>query len=81
LTAIDVRAFGGSYATTLATWWRDFEVAFESEVRPMGFDDRFRRMWHYYLGYCQAGFEIGRIDVQQWTWTRARTSLDPTPEA
>lgn len=75
LTTTDVHAFGGSYATTLATWWRDFEVAFESEVRPMGFDDRFRRMWHYYLGYCQAGFEIGRIDVQQFTF--ARRDLDP----
>lgn len=64
----DVLTFGGSYATTLATWWRDFDAAFDTTVRRLGFDDRFRRMWHYYLGYCQAGFEIGRIDVQQWTW-------------
>ncbi len=65
----DVVAFGGSYATTLATWWEAFDAVFD-ELRDLGFDDRFRRMWHYYLGYCQAGFEIGRIDVQQWTWTR-----------
>lgn len=70
LTTTDVSSFGDSYATTLATWWRDFDAVFESEVRPLGFDDRFRRMWHYYLGYCQAGFEIGRIDVQHWVWTR-----------
>ncbi len=68
LTEDDVLAFGGSYATTLATWWRDFDGAFDTAVRTLGFDERFRRMWHYYLGYCQAGFEIGRIDVQQWTW-------------
>ena len=29
----------------------------------MGFDERFRRMWDYYLAYCQAGFETGVIDV------------------
>lgn len=69
LAPADMVTFGASYATTLATWWRDFDAAFEDHVRPLGFDDRFRRMWHYYLGYCQAGFEIGRIDVQQWTWT------------
>ena len=66
----DVTAFGSSYAATLATWWRDFDAAFTPAIRDLGFDDRFRRMWHYYLGYCQAGFEIGRIDVQQWTWQR-----------
>ncbi len=64
----DVTAFGSSYAATLATWWRDFDAVFTPTIRDLGFDDRFRRMWHYYLGYCQAGFEIGRIDVQQWTW-------------
>lgn len=64
----DVAAFGASYATTLATWWRAFDAAFEPRVRDLGFDDRFRRMWHYYLAYCQAGFEIGRVDVQQWSW-------------
>ncbi|MBY5162943.1 SAM-dependent methyltransferase [Salsipaludibacter albus] len=63
----DVHDFGPSYARTLATWWRDFDGAFD-DLRPLGFDDRFRRMWHYYLGYCQAGFEIGRIGVAQWTW-------------
>jgi cyclopropane-fatty-acyl-phospholipid synthase len=71
LATADVLAFGPSYATTLATWWRDVDAVFDSRVRPLGFDDRFRRMWHYYLGYCQAGFEIGRIDVQQLTFVRS----------
>jgi cyclopropane-fatty-acyl-phospholipid synthase len=30
-----------------------------------GFDDRFRRMWRYYLAYCGAGFAVGRVDVSQ----------------
>lgn len=70
LACDDVTMLGRSYATTLATWWRRFDAVFEDGVRDLGFDDRFRRMWHYYLAYCQAGFETGRIDVGQWTWTR-----------
>ena len=33
------------------------------EIKPLGFDDRFRRMWEYYLRYCEAGFNYGTIDV------------------
>ena len=32
---------------------------------PLGFDDRFRRLWEYYLAYCEAGFLSGNIDVRQ----------------
>ncbi len=32
---------------------------------PLGFDDRFRRLWEYYLSYCEAGFLSGNIDVRQ----------------
>lgn len=69
-----VHAFGPSYARTLASWRRRFEDVFD-ELRPLGFDDRFRRMWRYYLGYCQAGFELGRIDVAQWTWRLAEPGV------
>jgi cyclopropane-fatty-acyl-phospholipid synthase len=57
-----VERFGGGYARTLAAW-RD---AFESNwphIAAQGFDDRFRRMWIYYLTYCEVGFENGDIDV------------------
>lgn len=63
----DVVAFGATYAATLATWWRRFDDVFTDRIAGLGFDERFRRMWHYYLAYCQAGFEVGRIDVGQWT--------------
>jgi cyclopropane-fatty-acyl-phospholipid synthase len=62
LTFERVETFGQSYAWTLADWRMRFEAAWP-EIARMGFDERFRRMWHYYLTYCEAGFERGAIDV------------------
>ena len=70
LATVDVLDFGQSYARTLEHWSERFEAAWP-EIETMGFDDRFRRMWRYYLAYCQVGFELGRISVQQWTWEHA----------
>jgi cyclopropane-fatty-acyl-phospholipid synthase len=57
-------SFGRHYARTLAIWRRSFEAAWP-QVGALGFDERFQRMWRYYLAYCEAGFETGRIDVLQ----------------
>ena len=57
-------AFGLHYAETLATWRQRFEAAWP-QIGRLGFDDSFRRLWRYYLAYCEAGFRIGRIDVRQ----------------
>ena len=57
-------SLGVHYARTLAIWRRAFEAAWP-EVQALGFDERFRRMWRYYLAYCEAGFRSGRIDVLQ----------------
>ncbi|MGE9009531.1 class I SAM-dependent methyltransferase [Leptospira interrogans] len=54
--------FGDSYAQTLADWHRRFLEAWPS-ISAFGFDDRFRRMWEYYLAYCRLGFEIGVLNV------------------
>ena len=54
--------FAASYARTLAEWQRRFEAAWP-RIAELGFDMRFRRMWEYYLAYCQAGFRMGAIDV------------------
>jgi cyclopropane-fatty-acyl-phospholipid synthase len=56
--------FGMDYARTLTAWSERFERALP-EVRALGFDDRFVRMWRYYLAYCRTGFEHGTIDVMQ----------------
>lgn len=56
--------FGMDYARTLATWSERFHAAWP-EIRPLGFDQRFRRLWEYYLAYCEAGFRVGFTDVCQ----------------
>jgi cyclopropane-fatty-acyl-phospholipid synthase len=52
------REIGPSYALTLAKWRRRFEAAGPA-ISGLGFDVRFRRMWRYYLAYCEAGFRTG----------------------
>ena len=57
-----VEEFGRSYALTLIEWRRRFLSAWP-HIAELGFDERFRRMWDFYLCYCQVGFERGNIDV------------------
>ncbi len=54
--------FGSSYARTLADWRMRFVAAWP-RLTALGFDARFRRLWDYYLAYCEAGFAAGYIDV------------------
>lgn len=54
--------FGDGYAATLAEWRRRFLAAWPA-IAALGFDEGFRRLWEYYLAYCEAGFRSGRIDV------------------
>lgn len=55
-------AFGQSYAQTLAEWSRRFSRRWD-DIRRLGFDERFKRLWLFYLSYCEAGFRTGRTDV------------------
>ncbi|TBW40707.1 class I SAM-dependent methyltransferase [Siculibacillus lacustris] len=71
LTAVE--HFGLSYAETLAEWRRRFHAAW-AEIAPLGFDDRFRRLWDYYLAYCEAGFREAAIDVGLYTLESAPAS-------
>jgi cyclopropane-fatty-acyl-phospholipid synthase len=64
------RIFGVDYADTLAEWRDRFRAAWP-ELTPLGFDERFRRMWEYYLAYCEAGFREGNIDVRQIVYAKA----------
>jgi cyclopropane-fatty-acyl-phospholipid synthase len=54
--------FGQSYARTLKMWHDRFEDAWP-KIQPLGFDERFRKLWKLYLCYCEAGFTEGVIDV------------------
>jgi cyclopropane-fatty-acyl-phospholipid synthase len=56
--------FGQHYAQTLAEWRVRFEDAWE-DIRALGYDERFRRLWSFYLSYCEAAFRTGRTDVVQ----------------
>jgi cyclopropane-fatty-acyl-phospholipid synthase len=58
-------AFGQDYALTLRHWLGNFEARIK-EVRDMGFDEKFIRMWRFYLTCCIAAFRHGRTDVMQW---------------
>ena len=56
--------YGQSYARTLEEWSHRFEANLPA-IRDLGFDERFIRLWRYYLSYCRAGFRAGTIDVMQ----------------
>ncbi|HEY8617897.1 cyclopropane-fatty-acyl-phospholipid synthase family protein [Phenylobacterium sp.] len=59
-----ISRFGQHYADTLAAWTQRFDAAWD-EIRGLGFDERFRRLWRFYLAYCEAGFRTGRTNVVQ----------------
>jgi cyclopropane-fatty-acyl-phospholipid synthase len=59
-----VETFGASYAETLSQWGERFRSRWE-DIRALGFDERFKRLWLFYLSYCEAGFRSGRTDVMQ----------------
>jgi cyclopropane-fatty-acyl-phospholipid synthase len=61
--------FGLHYAETLRRWRHDFDAAWDS-IHAQGFDETFRRMWEFYLAYCEAGFQAGYLDVSQLRITR-----------
>jgi cyclopropane-fatty-acyl-phospholipid synthase len=69
IPVIRERIFGQDYARTLATWRNNFRQAWPN-LKPLGFDERFRRLWEYYLAYCEAGFLSGNIDVRQVVFSK-----------
>jgi cyclopropane-fatty-acyl-phospholipid synthase len=64
------RIFPQDYARTLAEWRERFGKAWPTIV-PLGFDERFKRLWDFYLYYCEAGFRTEFIDVRQVVYAKA----------
>lgn len=64
-----VAYFGQDYARTCREWARNFNSRWD-DIRQLGFDETFRRLWNFYLSYCEAGFSDGRINVGQFQVTR-----------
>lgn len=60
----EIEAFGQSYAQTLAAWADRFKAKW-NDIRALGFDERFKQLWLFYLSYCEAGFRTGRTNVVQ----------------
>jgi cyclopropane-fatty-acyl-phospholipid synthase len=69
LEVVDEMAFGPDYAETLRQW-RDRFLSQEEAVLEQGFDQRFLRIWEFYLAYCEAGFDHGCINVVQFTLSK-----------
>ena len=58
-------SFGKDYAKTLSIWRNNFLLNW-SKVKKLGYDENFKRLWEYYLTYCEVGFTNGSIDVSQF---------------
>lgn len=65
----DTFEFGGCYAQTLKQWRNNFQESL-IELKSMGFDDKFIRLWNLYLAYCEGAFRAGRINVGQFLLER-----------
>ncbi|MEY2742620.1 MAG: hypothetical protein RIS21_988, partial [Planctomycetota bacterium] len=68
--------FTPHYATTLRLWRERF-FARLPEVRALGFDDRFIRMWEFYLAYCEGGFAERAIGVVHGLFTKPHCRRAP----
>ncbi|MCS6995820.1 MAG: cyclopropane-fatty-acyl-phospholipid synthase family protein [Casimicrobiaceae bacterium] len=69
LRLLDRYEFGADYAETLRRWLSSFEARLP-EVRALGYDEAFIRLWRFYLAYCIAGFTARSIEVGQYTFER-----------
>ncbi|GAB2902127.1 cyclopropane-fatty-acyl-phospholipid synthase family protein [Uliginosibacterium flavum] len=65
LVVTRAHAFGLDYARTLNEWLQRFNAKLD-KVQAQGFDERFVRMWQFYLAYCEAGFRARSTDVYQF---------------
>ena len=66
LSVVKSKEFGKSYDLTLRRWYETFNDKWD-QIAEMGFDERFRRMWNYYLTACGAAFDTSNCDVTQIT--------------
>ena len=61
-----INTYSDDYARTLATWRKNFLGVWD-KISPLGFDDYFRRMWEFYLSYCEGGFKSRNINLIQFS--------------
>jgi len=66
LSLLKVNSYSNDYAKTLVIWRENFLKVW-SNIAPLGFDETFKRMWEFYLSYCEAGFKSKNIDLIQFS--------------
>ncbi len=66
LSLLKVNSYSDDYAKTLAIWRENFLKVW-SNIALLGFDETFKRMWEFYLSYCEAGFKSKNIDLIQFS--------------
>ena len=66
LSLQEINSYSEDYAKTLSIWRNNFLRAWNN-ISPLGFDDYFKRMWEFYLSYCEAGFRAKNIDLIQFS--------------
>ena len=64
LNLLKFNSYPDDYAKTLATWKKNFLKTWKN-ITPLGFDETFKRMWEFYLSYCEAGFKSRNINLIQ----------------
>ena len=64
LLQTSINGFANDYSKTLREWYKRFKKSW-TFIEPLGFDEKFKRMWEYYLNYCETGFEFGTLDLVQ----------------
>ena len=69
LKCLEVLCFSNSYAKTLNIWNSQFQKSWK-DVSAFGFDIKFKRMWEFYLSYCETGFLSGSTDVSHFLITK-----------
>jgi cyclopropane-fatty-acyl-phospholipid synthase len=74
LALVHLEDFGASYACTLRDWRARF-LARREDARAQGFDERFLRMWAFYLAYCEGGFREGAIGVAHLLMAKPGTAV------
>ena len=70
LVVVDEFAFGQDYAETLRRWRQAFHAR-RAEITVLGFDEKFMRIWEFYLAYCEAAFDKANINLMQYTLVRS----------
>ena len=68
LSVIDKKSFAKDYAKTLEIWNKSFQTNWDS-IKMQGFNEKFKKLWMFYLNYCKAGFLSKRINVSQYTFS------------